>query len=142
MNNMKEIIVKTEIKATSEDVWQLWTQPEHIVNWNFATDEWRCPGAVNEIYPGGRFSWRMEAKDGSMGFDFCGEYIDVLEQSLIKKKLDDNRIVKIEFVAKNGSTQIIQTFEADDNDPELQRKGWQAILDNFKKYVESSKRTS
>ena len=133
---MKEIIVKTKINEKVGKVWQLWTEPEHIVNWNFASSDWACPKAVNDLKPGGKFSWRMEAKNGSMGFDFSGTYIQIDEYRLIEKKLDDNRKVKITFAENEGITEVIETFEPDEIDPDLQKQGWQAILDNFKKYVE------
>jgi uncharacterized protein YndB with AHSA1/START domain len=134
---MNKITVKTFIKENLEKVWHCWTQPEHIVKWNFATSAWTCPNAVNVLEPGGKFVWRMEARDGSMGFDYTGTYIQIKENKYIKKKLEDGRQVEIWFTDKNGSTEVKETFEPDGNDPDLQQQGWQAILDNFKNYAES-----
>lgn len=133
---MKSITVNTIVNAAPDKVWELWTSPEHIINWNFATQEWHCPNAKNDLKPGGAFSWRMEAKDGNMGFDYAGKYIKIEEPVLIEKELEDRRKVTISFKASDGMVEVIETFEPDENDPELQRQGWQAILNNFKKYVE------
>ena len=133
---MKMITVKTTIKSDLEKVWEYWTTPDHITQWNFATPEWHCPSAKNDLREGGTFSWRMEAKDGSMGFDYAGKYIKIEKPTLIKKELGDRRRVEITFTTKNGGVEVVETFEPDENDPELQKQGWQAILDNFKQYVE------
>ncbi len=134
-----QITISTKIGSAKEKVWEFWTRPEHIVNWNFASDEWHCPSAVNELKPGGRFSWRMEAKDGSMGFDYSGKYGMIETNEIIKLTLEDGRKVSIEFHENDGLTEVIETFEPDANDLELQKQGWQAILDNFKSYVELHK---
>ena len=133
---MKMITVKTTINSDLEKVWEYWTTPDHITQWNFATPEWHCPSAKNDLREGGTFSWRMEAKDGSMGFDYAGKYIKIEKPTLIKKELGDRRRVEITFTTKNGGVEVVETFEPDENDPELQKQGWQAILDNFKQYVE------
>lgn len=133
---MKSITVNTIVNAAPDKVWKLWTSPDQIINWNFATPEWHCPNAKNDLKPGGAFSWRMEAKDGNMGFDYAGKYIKIEEPVLIEKELEDGRKVTISFKASDGMVEVIETFEPDENDPELQRQGWQAILNNFKKYVE------
>ena len=130
------ITVQTRINADLQKVWKHWTDPKHIVNWNFASDDWQCPRADNDLQPGGKFSWRMEAKDGSMGFDYAGTYQVVEELLLIEKTLDDGRKVRISFTEKEGITEVIEEFEPDENDLEMQRMGWQLILDNFKKNVE------
>jgi uncharacterized protein YndB with AHSA1/START domain len=135
---MNTITVKNTIKSDIEKAWQYWTDPNHIVNWNFATNEWHCPAAINDLNPGGKFSWRMEAKDGSMAFDYSGVYESVEKHKKIRKRLDDGRLVHISFSEIDGKTELVETFEPDQNDPELQRQGWQAILDNFKNYVESN----
>ncbi len=135
---MNRITVKTTIKADLEKVWNYWTKPEHITNWNFATDEWCCPKAENDLKPNGKFLWRMEANDGSMGFDFTGTYDKVVYQELISYKMLDGRTVDIEFVRKGNEIEVSETFDAEGtNSDEQQRAGWQAILENFKKYVES-----
>lgn len=133
---MKEITVECAIAADEKTVWEFWTNPQHITQWNFATDEWCCPNAINELEAEGKFSWRMEAKDGSMGFDYSGTYQEIVPYFKIGLTLDDGRAVIIEFKNKNGITTVSETFEPDENDPDLQRQGWQAILNNFKKYVE------
>ena len=136
--NENTITVQTNIQVPIEKAWEFWSGPEHITQWNFATEEWHCPKAENDLKPGGRFVWRMEAKDGSMGFDYSGTYVKVIPNELIEKKLDDDRMVRINFKSQDNSTLITETFEAENQNPiELQRNGWQAILDNFKRYAES-----
>lgn len=132
-----KIKVEAIINAPVKKVWDYFTKPEHIINWNFASDDWCCPRAVNELKPGGKFSWRMESKDGSAGFDFEGVYAEVQEYKKIKYTLGDSRVVEIIFNPEGYSTNISETFDAE-NFPahELQKTGWQAILNNFKKYVE------
>jgi uncharacterized protein YndB with AHSA1/START domain len=132
------ITVETTIKVPIEQVWEFWTIPEHIVNWNFATDEWCCPSAKNDLRPGGEFIWRMEAKDGSMGFDFMGTYDEIDQYKRIIYTLDDGRKTEITFSSLGDSTQIIETFEAENSSSlEMQQTGWQSILNNFRKYAES-----
>jgi len=134
----KLITVETSVKAPEEKVWELWTTPEHIKNWNKANDEWHTRKAENDLRPGGKFVSRMEAKDGSMGFDFGGTYDKVDAKKLISYTLDDGRKVEINFSSTGKHTKITETFEPENTNPvEMQREGWQAILDNFKKYAES-----
>ncbi|MCG6186164.1 SRPBCC family protein [Maribellus maritimus] len=133
------ITVSTKIEAPVQKVWDFWTQPNHIINWNFASDDWFCPWAKNDIREGGKFVWRMEAKDGSFGFDFSGTYNFVKEKEQIEETLDDERKVKITFRGEGDETHVKEVFEAENENPiEMQKKGWQAILNNFKKYVEAS----
>lgn len=134
----KSIQVETLVRAPVLKVWEYWTSPEHIVNWNFASEDWHCPAAENNLQPGGKFSWRMEAKDGSMGFDFSGKYLQIIEHELVRVMLDDDREVEIDFSENEGLTAVTETFEKDHMDPDLQRRGWQAILDNFRNYVETN----
>ncbi len=135
---MDRITVKTSVQAEIDKVWNYWTEPKHITNWNFATDEWTCPSAENDLKPNGTFSWRMEAKDGSMGFDFEGTYEKIVDKELISYKMSDGRKVDIEFTQNGNEIQVSETFDAEGtNSDEQQRAGWQAILGNFKKYVES-----
>ena len=135
---MELITVQTTIKASIEKVWNCWTHPTHIINWNFASDDWCCPKAINDLKPNGKFSWRMEAKDGSMGFDFTGIYEQIIEKELIIYKLSDGRLVKIDFSQLGAEVKLSETFEPEGiNSGEQQRAGWQAILINFKNYVES-----
>ncbi|MEW4924218.1 SRPBCC family protein [Algibacter sp. 2305UL17-15] len=133
------ITVETTIKASIEKVWEFWTEPKHIINWNFASDEWCCPTATNDLQKDGNFVWRMEAKDGSMGFDFTGTYINIINNEFISYRMTDGRIVEIKFTKEGDEVQLSETFEAEGtNSDEQQRAGWQAILGNFKRYVESS----
>ena len=138
MNNDK-ITVSVTIDAPVGKVWEYWTTPEHIRKWNQASADWYCPKAENDLKVGGRFSSRMAAKDGSMGFDFSGIYDEVKENKLISYVMDDGRKVAVSFSAKGNQTKIIETFEAErQNALEMQEKGWQAILNNFKTYTEEN----
>lgn len=137
-DRLSRIIIQTKIKAPEEKVWQYWTEPKHITNWNFASDDWHTPYAENDLKPGGKFLSRMEAKDGSNGFDFAGTYDEVKPYDLITYSLGDQRKVKIEFIPGDGETILTETFDAEESySVEQQQQGWQAILDNFKRYVES-----
>lgn len=136
-NNKVKITVETLVKVSIENAWVYWTMPEHIKAWNNASEDWHSPIAVNDLRVGGRFVTRMEAKDGSVGFDFSGKYDAVTPFSLIAYTLDDERQVKITFTEKDGETLIVETFEAEsENSIELQQNGWQSIMDNFKRYAE------
>lgn len=138
MTAKEKITVTTLVKAPVKKVWEYWTDPEHIVNWNSASEDWHTPKAANDLRKKGRFSSRMEAKDGSMGFDFGGRYDEVKINEKISYTLDDARKVTVTFSTKGKETQITETFEAEDQNPVvMQREGWQAILDNFKTYAES-----
>lgn len=135
----KTITVEANIHAPVEKVWELWTDPKHIVRWSNASDDWHTPKAENDVRVGGKFSSRMEARDGSMGFDFNGEYTKVELHKRIEYTLADDRKVQITFTDKGNETEVKETFEAEDtNSTEMQQQGWQAIMDNFKKYVEKS----
>ena len=132
------INMQVDVEQPVDKVWECWTKPEHITKWNFASDDWHSPQATNDLRPGGQFSARMEAKDGSVGFDFGGIYDAVEEFEYIEYTLGDSRKVKINFTPEGSHTTIVESFEAEETHSiELQRTGWQAILDNFKKYVES-----
>lgn len=138
METQNTITVETTVKAPLEKVWQCWTNPADITQWNNASDDWHTPEAVNDVRPGGNFSWRMEAKDGSMGFDFAGSYDKVIPHQLIEYTIGDGRKVKITFSGNDGETKVTETFEMEnEHSEEMQRTGWQSILDNFKKYTES-----
>ena len=131
------INVNTMIDSPVEKVWEYWTEPVHIINWNNASDDWHTTKATNDLRAGGKFSSRMEAKDGSFGFDFSGVHNEVKEYSLIESVLDDGRLMSVSFKETDGKTFVSEDFEADlENSIELQKTGWQAILDNFKKYAE------
>ena len=134
------ITVEAEIKAPVKKVWKLWSDPNHIIHWNKAYDDWHTPTAENDLRVDGRFLSRMEAKDGSQGFDFAGKYDKVELYKQIDYTLDDGRKVQISFVENNNETKVTESFETEDKNPvELQQTGWQAILDNFKKYAETTK---
>ncbi|WP_340153810.1 SRPBCC domain-containing protein [uncultured Marivirga sp.] len=132
------ITVEITIQSTIDKVWNHWTKPEHIINWNFASDEWCCPSATNDLRSGREFVWRMEAKDGSVGFDYKGIYDQIEKEKSISYKMTDGRKVIINFLAEGDSIKLTESFEAEGtNSDEQQRAGWQAILVNFKNYVES-----
>jgi len=136
----KTITIEAVIKAPVKKVWELWTNPEHITKWNYASDDWHTPKAENDLRAGGKFSYRMEAKDGSFGFDFGGVYDEVKPNALIAYTLGDGRKAKIVFTDKNDETIITEHFEAEGVNPvEMQKNGWQSILNNFKKYAEELK---
>lgn len=133
------LTVQTQVRTALDQVWQLWTDPAHIMQWNNASDDWHTTRAENDLRPGGRFVSRMEAKDGSFGFDFGGVYDKVMLHERIAYTLDDDRKVEITFKELGGETRILEIFEAENQNPEeLQQKGWQAILDNFKRYAEAT----
>ena len=139
-NEKTNITVQTKIGAPLDQVWKCWTSPEDIVCWNNASDDWHTTNADNFLEVGGKFNYRMEAKNGTFGFDFWGIYNKVIPQQLIEITLGDERKMRVSFSYANGETEVVETFEAESqNSIELQRGGWQAILDNFKKYVETKK---
>ena len=136
-NNKTAIIVSTIVNAPVEKVWNYWTSPEHITKWNAASDDWHTTRVENDLRIGGNFSARMEANDGSFGFDFGGVYDAVKEHEYIEYTLGDGRKVKINFNGKQNTTEVIETFDAENTHSiDMQRTGWQAILDNFKRYTE------
>ena len=133
------ITVETTIKAPVAKVWEYWSKPEHITKWCNASDDWHTPRAENDLREGGSFSSRMEAKDGSMGFDFGGIYDVVRNHQYIEYTMGDGRKVNITFTSQGNKTKLVESFEAESTNPvEMQRGGWQAILDNFKKYTEAN----
>jgi uncharacterized protein YndB with AHSA1/START domain len=135
------ITVLAKIDAPIQTVWKCWTTPENIVKWNHASDDWHTTHAEVDLREGGKFNSRMEAKDGSFGFDFYGVYEKIVVNQLIECLLGDGRTMRVEFVARDEKTEVIETFEAETmNTIDLQRFGWQAILDNFKKHVEEKSR--
>jgi uncharacterized protein YndB with AHSA1/START domain len=137
--NTTKITVETIIAADSKKVWDFWTSPEHITKWNFASDDWHCPKAENDLRVGGKLRSRMEAKDGSFGFDFEAIYDEIIDQKKITYTMPDGRQATTDFEHLDGKTKVTTTFDAEtENSVEMQRAGWQAILDNFKKYVESN----
>lgn len=139
MESKTTITVKTTVQAPVEKVWDAWSNPEDIKKWNSASPDWHTPKAENDLRTGGKFSSRMEAKDGSFGFDFGGTYDEVVTHELIVYTLGDGRKVIIHFKSNGDSTDVIETFEAEGTNPvDMQQAGWQAIMDSFKKYVEAS----
>jgi uncharacterized protein YndB with AHSA1/START domain len=132
------ITVAVTVNAPVEKVWDSWTAPEHIIQWSNASDEWHTPRATNDLRVGGAFLSRMEAKDGSFGFDFGGVYDEVKTNELIAYTIGDGRKVKVSFTGNGNTTAITETFEAETTHSiEMQQGGWQSILENFKKYTES-----
>jgi uncharacterized protein YndB with AHSA1/START domain len=132
-----KITVETTVAAPIEQVWAAWTNPEDIKQWNAASDDWHTTAATVDLREGGTFSARMEAKDGSMGFDFAGTYTRIVEHQLIESRFGD-RSLRVEFLARNGEVDIRETFDAETtHSEEQQRQGWQAILDRFARHVEA-----
>jgi uncharacterized protein YndB with AHSA1/START domain len=137
--NRTKITVESTINAPVEKVWDYWTSPEHIKKWNSASDDWHTPFSENDLRVGGKFSSRMEARDGSFGFDFGGVYDEVNQNKRIAYTLGDDRKVVVNFSSTGNETKVIETFEAEDTHSiEMQQGGWQAILDNFKRYTEAN----
>jgi uncharacterized protein YndB with AHSA1/START domain len=133
-----KITIETLVKADLNTVWAAWNNPEDIKQWNAASDDWHTTESSVDLREGGKFSSRMEAKDGSAGFDFEGTYTRIVPQKIIEYRLEDGRDVKVEFKEGADGVLVRETFEAEsENDPELQRRGWQAILDNFAGHVEA-----
>lgn len=132
------ITVSAHVAKLLEHVWNYWTGAEHVINWNAASDDWRCPRAENDLRVGGKFKYRMEARDGSMGFDFIGTYTQVAAHARITYSMEDGRACEVLFAADGNGTRVTETFDAEtENTVELQRGGWQAILDKFKAYAEA-----
>ncbi|MDB4978131.1 MAG: polyketide cyclase [Candidatus Peribacteria bacterium] len=137
MSDPTLITVEVVVHAPVAKVWQHWTEPEHIMKWNNASDDWHTPSATNDLREGGTFNCRMEAKDGSMGFDFGGTYTKVVPHKQIEYTIGDGRKVAVSFEEKGEETHVVENFEAETmNSVEMQRGGWQAILNNFKAEVE------
>ena len=136
---MEKLTVSAEINKSKAQVWELFNKPEHIVNWNFAHESWECPSAKNDLKVGGKLELRMQAKDGSFGFDLVGIYDDVVENESLKYHFEDGRNIEVIFEKiSDHKTKVTHNFEPENQNPlEFQKEGWQAILDNFKKYSES-----
>lgn len=134
-----KVKVETVVNAPVGKVWTMWTDPKHVVHWNQASEDWLTPWAENDLSIEGRFTFRMEARDGSSGFDFSGEYTKIEPQKIIEYKLDDDRKVQVSFIRRGNKTVISEIFETEQTHPvSMQREGWQAILDNFRNYAERS----
>lgn len=133
------ITVTNIINAPIEKVWKYWTKEEHVKNWNFAASDWHCPNAINNLQVGGEFHFTMAAKDNSFSFDFWGTYQKIEPEKSIEIILGDGRQMKVGFEPKGASTVVTEQFEPETQNPEeMQKAGWQMILDNFKTYVEKS----
>ncbi|MGB3068802.1 MAG: SRPBCC family protein [Ottowia sp.] len=132
-----EITIEATVKAPIERVWAAWNDPRAIEQWNAASPDWHTPRASVDLREGGKFTARMEARDGSMGFDFEGIYTRIETNRLIEYTMEDGRKVRIEFAAAGDTVTVRETFDAESTyTPEQQREGWQAILDSFTRYVE------
>jgi len=138
MTNTSPITIETLIDAPLEKVWKHWNAPEHIMKWNAASEDWHTPSSTVDLREGGSFTSRMEAKDGSFGFDFGGTYTKVDHHKQIDYVMEDGRKVSTRFEVKDDKTHVIESFDPEsENSEEMQREGWQSILNNFKKYTES-----
>ena len=137
MEERVKVMVQCTLTTPIEKVWKYWTEPHHIQNWNYASDGYHCPNAINDLKENGNFSYTMASKDGMSTFDFKGKYLDIIPEELLKYEIEDGRIVTIVFSELGNETEIIQTIEAERNHSiEEQQAGWDAILQNFKKYCE------
>ncbi|QQQ29544.1 SRPBCC family protein [Chryseobacterium indoltheticum] len=137
---MDKVKIDITILAPVEKVWDYFNDPKHITKWNFAHESWFCPSSENDLKPGGKFNNRMEAKDGSFGFDFIGTYDEVIPNERIKYHIEDGREVEVIFEKVDGNTtKVTEIFDPEkQNSVEMQREGWYAILNNFHKYVENN----
>lgn len=130
------ITVETTVPVSPELAWEYWTNPVHITQWNQASEDWHTPRAESDLREGGKFSSRMESKDGKYGFDFGGVYDKVEPYRLLDSTLGDERKVHVTFTPVAAGTKVVETFEAEgENSVELQRQGWQAIMDSYRRYV-------
>ena len=138
--NMQKIKVEAIVRGNIEKVWEFWNEPAHITKWAFATNDWECPYAENDLKMGGKFLTRMSAKDGSASFDFTGVYTNIIPHEKIEYTADDGRKVSVDFQkVADGAVKIVEEFEPENiNSEDMQRDGWQAILNNFKLHVESN----
>ncbi|MDD5461639.1 MAG: SRPBCC domain-containing protein [Methylococcales bacterium] len=133
-----KISISASVNSDLDTVWACWNNPADIKQWCAAADDWHTTDSSVDLRVGGKFSFRMEAKDGSTGFDFAVTYIKMIENTLIEYVMADSRSVSVEFVEGEGGVSVIEIFDAEgENEPEQQRQGWQNILNNFAKYVES-----
>jgi uncharacterized protein YndB with AHSA1/START domain len=134
---MMKITVETPVKAPIDTVWRAYTSPEHVTKWNAASDDWHCPRATSDFRVGGQFSSRMEAKDGSMGFDFAGTYTNIVEHELIEYSFGDRAAV-VEFAPDKSAVVVRVTFDSEPtHSMEQQRDGWRSILEKFARHAES-----
>ena len=139
MTQLTKVTVEATVNAPVEKVWKAWNTPADIMQWNTADPSWHCPSSENDLRVGGSFKARMEAKDGSFGFDFGGVYNAVIENKYIEYTIGDGRKVKVSFDTSGDNTHVSENFEAENTHSlEMQKGGWQNILDNFKKYTEAN----
>ena len=132
-----KITIQAVVSADRKKVWDYYTNPDYITKWNFAIDTWHCPTASNDMRVGGKYQARMEAKDGSFGFDFEAIYNEIVYGEKFTYTMTDNRVVNTTFKELGDQTAVTITFDAESENPvEMQQQGWQSILDNFKKYTE------
>ncbi|HRV86328.1 MAG TPA: SRPBCC family protein [Saprospiraceae bacterium] len=140
MTSKTQISIDTSVLVPVAKAWECYTVVDHVLQWNHASDDWHSPSGENDLRPGGKFNYRMEAKDGSFGFDFWGIYDEVVPEEKIAYTLGDGRKAIVSFTPAGDHTDISVLFEAEDTNPvEMQRGGWQMILNNYKKYTESCK---
>jgi len=139
MSPLPRITVQCSVKDPIAHVWDCWTKPEHITRWNHASDDWHCPAATNDLRVGGSFAATMAAKDGSVSFDFMGIYDEIVSEKLIAYHMADNRKVEVTFRSIGNTTEVIEIFDPENQNPlEMQQAGWQMILNNFKKHAEET----
>ena len=135
----EKVTIATTVNASPQQAWDVYTKPEHITKWNTPSDDWHCPASENDVRVGGKMKSRMEAKDGSMGFDFEATYDEVREPKKLQYTMPDGRVVTTDFEADGKKTKVTTVFDTEtQNSVEMQRSGWQAILDNYKKHVDSN----
>lgn len=135
---MSKITIESTVATSLEKIWELWTEPQHITQWNFAIESWQCPSASNDLRVGGKYTARMEAKDGSFGFDFEAIYDEVIKHQKLTYTMGDGRKASTTFNDLGGKIKVTTIFDAESQNPEeMQKQGWQSILNNFKKYAES-----
>jgi uncharacterized protein YndB with AHSA1/START domain len=137
-NEKTPITVETTVKVPVDIIWKIWTAPDHITQWCQASEDWHAPHAENDLRVHGKFKTTMAARDGSASFDFEGIYTRIQKHKIIEYSMSDGRKVKITFSGQGPKTKVVETFEPEQiNSPEMQRAGWQAILDSFKKHAET-----
>jgi uncharacterized protein YndB with AHSA1/START domain len=135
-----KITVETMIPAPMERIWRMWSTPKDIMAWNAASEDWHCPAAEIDLREGGRFSYRMEARDGNEGFDFSGVFTKVIPQEVVEYRMDDRRSASVRFLEGAEGVTVRITFDAESVYPvEMQQAGWQAILDNFARHVQAAR---
>ena len=140
MSAPTKITIEATVMAPAPRVWACWTEPAHITRWNFASPDWQCPRASNELVVGGKYMARMEAKDGSFGFDFEATYNEIVPQARLVYTMPDGRVVQTTFEALGDATKVTTIFDAEtQNAADMQRDGWQAILNNFKAHTEAAR---